>query len=129
MVLGFTIEFLHQGILKTIFIDSWLTFSLLGQPPNGFKLTLIDIIILVLIAYLVSAISERLTGKKLGGTFQATVITLLGTFIILAFARLPAGLDFSIEDIQLIPALLGAILIAVFYTLIRAQFQQGKKGK
>ncbi len=126
MVLGVTIDFLHQGILKTIFIDSWLTISLLGQPPNGFKLTLIDLIILLLIAYLVSAISERLTGKKLGGTFQATVITLIGTFIILAFARLPAGLDFGIEDIQVIPALLGAILIAVFYTLIRAQFKKGK---
>jgi len=127
MVLGFTIDFLHQGILKTIFIDTWLDVKIFGQPTDpayGLRLTLIDIIILVLIAYLVSAISERLTGKKLGGTFQATIITLLGTFIILTFARLPAGLDFAIEDVPIVSALLGAIIVAVFYTLIRAQFQK-----
>ncbi len=125
MVLGFQIAFLHQGILNTIFIDSWLDIKIFGQPEgNGLRLTLIDIIILVLIAYLVSAISERLTGKKLGGTLQATIITLLGTFIILTFARLPAGLDFAIEDVPIISALLGATIVAVFYTLIRAQFQK-----
>lgn len=126
MVVGFALDFLHQGILKTIFIDSWLAFALFGQPEGGFKLTLIDIIILVLIAYLVSFISEKLTGKKLGGTFKATVITLIGAWLTLAFVRLPSGWDFAIEDVVIIPALLGAIVIAVFYTLIRAQFQKGK---
>ena len=127
MVLGFTIDFLHQGILKTIFIDTWLDIKIFGYPTDpayGLRLTLIDIIILVAIAYLVSAISERLTGKKLGGTMQATIITLLGIFVILTFVRMPAGLDFAIEDVPIISALLGAIIIAVFYTLIRAQFQK-----
>ncbi len=125
MVLGFQIDFLHQGILNTIFIESWLDIKIFGQPEgNGLRLTLIDIIILVAIAYLVSFISEKLTGKKLGGTLQATIITLLGTFVILTFTRLPAGLDFAIEDVPIISALLGAIIIAVFYTLIRAQFQK-----
>jgi uncharacterized membrane protein YeaQ/YmgE (transglycosylase-associated protein family) len=126
MVLGITIDFLHQGVMKTIFIDSWLSFALLGQPAGGFKLTLIDIIILVAIAYLVSFVSEKLTGKKLGGTFKATLITLVGAWLALAFTRLPAGLDFAIEDVVIIPALLGAIIVAVFYTLIRAQMQKGK---
>jgi hypothetical protein len=127
MVLGFQIGFLHQGILNTIFIESWLDIKIFGYPTDpayGLRLTLIDIIILVAIAYLVSAISERLTGKKLGGTMQATIITLLGIFVILTFVRMPAGLDFSIEDVPIISALLGAIIIAVFYTLIRAQFQK-----
>jgi hypothetical protein len=125
VILGFTIDFLHQGILKTIFIDSWLDIEIFGQPGgNGLRLTLIDIIILVAIAYLVSFISEKLTGKKLGGTLQATIITLLGIFVILTFVRLPQGLDFAIEDVPIVSALLGAIIIAVFYTLIRAQFQK-----
>jgi hypothetical protein len=127
MVLGFTIDFLHQGVLKTIFIDTWLDIKIFGLPSDpayGMRLTLIDIIILVAIAYLVSFVSEKLTGKKLGGTLQATIITLLGTFVILTFVRLPAGLDFAIEDVPIISALLGAIIIAVFYTLIRAQFQK-----
>jgi hypothetical protein len=127
MVLGFLIDFLHQGILKTIFIDTWLDIKIFGYPQDpsyGMRLTLIDIIILVLIAYLVSFISEKLTGKKLGGTLQATIITLLGVFVILTFVRMPAGLDFAIEDVPIISALLGAIIIAVFYTLIRAQLQK-----
>ncbi len=127
MVLGILITFLHEGILKTIFIDTWLQFALFGQPPGGFRLTLIDILILVLIAYLVSFISEKLTEKKLGSTFQATVITLIGEFIIVAFTHLPAGMDFAIEDVEIIPAILGAVIVAVFYTLIRAQLQKGKK--
>lgn len=127
MVLGFTIDFLHQpGILNTIFIQSWLDIKLFGfpnSPDYGLRLTLIDIIILVAIAYLVSYLSEKLTGKKLGGTFKATIITLLGTFIVLTFVNLP--FDFAIEDVRIIAALLGAIIFAVFYTLIRAQFQKG----
>lgn len=126
MVLGFTIDFLHQGILNTIFIQTWLDVKIFGFPTSpayGLRLTLIDIIILVAIAYLVSYLSEKLTGKKLGGTFKATIITLLGTFIVLTFVNLP--FDFAIEDVRIIAALLGAIIFAVFYTLIRAQFQKG----
>jgi uncharacterized membrane protein YeaQ/YmgE (transglycosylase-associated protein family) len=121
------LQFLRDGgILQNTFLNTSITLKLFGLPAGGFTLTLIDIIILVLIAYLVSYISEKLTGKKLGGTFKATIITLIGTFIILTFARLPGALGFAIEDIQIIPALLGAIIIAVFYTLIRAQLQKGK---
>ncbi len=132
MVLAFSFGF--TGILKTIFYDTWLSFKLLGLPaaPNrpdlspGFTLTLIDIIILVLVAFLVSYISEKLTGKKLGGMLKATVITLIGSWLALAFVNLPPGpmRDFAIEDVVIIPALLGAIIVAVFYTLIRAQFQK-----
>ncbi|HEX6820030.1 MAG TPA: hypothetical protein VF120_16765 [Ktedonobacterales bacterium] len=126
MALAFTIDFLHQGILNTIFIQTWLDVKIFGFPQSpeyGLRLTLIDIIILVAIAYLVSYVSEKLTGKKLGGTFKATIITLLGTFIVLTFVNLP--FDFAIEDVRIIAALLGAIIFAVFYTLIRAQFQKG----
>ena len=125
MALAFTIDFLHQGVLKTIFIDTWLTFAILGQPNGGYHLTLIDILILIAIAYLVSYVTEKLTGKKLGGTFKATVITLLGAALAVAFINLPSGLGFAIEDVQIIPALLGSIIVGVFYTLIRAQFQKG----
>ena len=128
MALGFTIDFLHQGILNTIFIQTWLDVKIFGFPQSpeyGLRLTLIDIIILVAIAYLVSYITEKLTGKKLGGTFKATIITLLGAAIAVAFINLPSGLGFAIEDVQIIPALLGATIVGVFYTLIRAQFQKG----
>jgi predicted secreted protein len=35
------------------------------------------------------------------------------------FVRLPAPLDFAIEDVAVIAALLGAIIVGVFYALIR----------
>jgi hypothetical protein len=124
------IGFIHNTpILNTIFLQSWLDIKIFGYPTDpgyGMRLTLIAIIILVAIAYLVSFVSEKLTGKKLGGTLKATIITLLGTFVILTFVRLPAGFDFAIEGVPIISALLGATIIAVFYILIRAQFQKGK---
>ncbi len=129
MVLGFQIGFLHQGILNTIFIQTWLDVKIFGYPTSpdyGMRLTLIDIIILVAIAYLVSFVTEKLTGKKLGGTFKATIITLLGTFVVLTFVRLPG--DIVIEDVPIIAALLGAIIVGVFYTLIRAQLQKSGGG-
>jgi hypothetical protein len=119
------IPFLHEGLLKTIFIDSWLAISLFGQPPGGFRLTLIDLIILVLIAVIVTFVAEQLTGKKVGSLFVGTIITLLGIWVIITFVRLPAGWNFSIEDVPILEALLGAIIIAVFYTLIRTRFGGG----
>jgi hypothetical protein len=119
------IPFLHEGLLKTIFIDTWLAISLFGQPPGGFRLTLIDLIILVLIAVIVTFVAEQLTGKKVGSLFVGTIITLLGIWLIITFVRLPAGWNFSIEDVPILEALLGAIIIAVFYTLIRTRLGGG----
>jgi hypothetical protein len=56
MVLAVAIPGLHDGILKTIFVDTWISLSLFGRPADGFKLTLIDLIILALIALAVNAI-------------------------------------------------------------------------
>ncbi len=117
---------LHDGILKTIFVDTWISLSLFGQPAGGFKLTLIDLIILALIAFAVNAIAEWLTGHKIGNLLAGMVVTILGTFVILAFVRLPAPLDFAIEDIAIIAALIGSIIIGVFYVLIRARTSSKK---
>jgi hypothetical protein len=37
MVLAVAIPGLHDGILKTIFVDTWISLSLFGQPAGGFK--------------------------------------------------------------------------------------------
>ncbi len=54
------------------------------------------------------------------------VVTILGTFVVLAFVRLPAPLDFAIEDVAIIAALIGSIVIGVFYVLIRARTSSKK---
>jgi uncharacterized MnhB-related membrane protein len=126
MVLAVAIPGLHDGILKTIFVDTWISLSLFGQPAGGFKLTLIDLIILALIALAVNAIAQWLTKQKIGNLWAGMVVTILGTFIMLAFVRLPAPLDFAIEDVAIIATLIGSIISGVFYVLIRARTSKQK---
>jgi hypothetical protein len=107
----------NSGILDDIFHKTWLAVSIAGFPANGYKLTLIGLIIIMIIAIAANGITERLTGKKVGGMLLAVLITILGSWLFQAYVRLP--FDFAIEGVAIIAALLGAVVIAVFYTLIR----------
>jgi hypothetical protein len=107
----------NSGILDDIFHKTWLAVSIAGFPANGYKLTLIGLIIIMIIAIAANGVTERLTGKKVGGMLVAVLITILGSYLFQAYVKLP--FDFSIEGVAIIAALLGAIVIAVFYTLIR----------
>ncbi|HLJ79834.1 MAG TPA: hypothetical protein VKT52_00015 [Ktedonobacterales bacterium] len=113
-----------SGILDQIFHQSWVTISILGFPKGGYKITLIGLIIVLVIALAANAITEKLTSRKVGGLFAAVVITLIGSAIFQAYVLLP--FDFSLESIRIIAALLGAVVIAVFYTLIKGSVS-GKK--
>jgi uncharacterized membrane protein YeaQ/YmgE (transglycosylase-associated protein family) len=109
----------HSGIWDTIFHQTWIRLSIFGIPNGGYQITLIGLIIIILIALLATAITERLTSRKPGGLAFGVLITVLGSLLTAAFIRLPW--DFIIEGIHIVAALLGAVLIAVFYTLIRNQ--------
>src|SRR5262249_62246135 len=115
----------HEGILKTIFIDTWVSLSLFGQPAGGFKLTLIDLIIVALLAFAVTALTEWLTGQKLGKLFTGMIVTIIGALLVVMFVRLPAPLDFAIEDVPIVAALIGAIIVVVFYVLLLALTSRG----
>ncbi len=121
----FNYRFPMNSFFDTIFRQTSLTVKVIGFPKNGYTINLIQLIILLILAVAVNAITERLTSKKVGGLFLATVITIIGVYIIEAFVTLP--FDFAIEGIRIIAALIGAIIIAVFYTLIRAQTSSSKK--
>jgi uncharacterized membrane protein YeaQ/YmgE (transglycosylase-associated protein family) len=127
MTLAFTnINFIpNSGILDLIFHQTWLAFALLGWPPGGYKITLIQLIIVIILALAVNGIAERLTSRKVGGLLTAVIITVIGSFLATAYVRLP--FDFALEGVRIIAALLGAVVIAVFYNLIRGQ-GSGKKG-
>ena len=127
MVLAVILPGFHEGILKTIFIDTWISISLLGQPAGGFKLTLIDLIIVALLAFAVTALTEWLTGQKLGRLFTGMVVTIIGALLVIMFVRLPAPMDFAIEDVPIVAALIGAIIVGVFYVLLRARTSKGGK--
>ncbi|HEX3272784.1 MAG TPA: hypothetical protein VHR15_19220 [Ktedonobacterales bacterium] len=127
MVLAVALPGFHEGILKTIFIDTAITFTILGQPAGGFHLTLLDLVIIGLLAFAVTAITEWLTGQKLGKLFTGMVVTIIGSILVLMFVHLPAPLDFAIEDVAVVAALLGAIIVGVFYVLLRARTSKGGK--
>lgn len=109
----------NTGVLDQIFHQSWLAISVLGFPPGGYKLSLIGLIIVMLIALAANAVTERLTSKKVGGLLAAVLVTILGSWLFSAYVLLP--FDFRIEGVRIIAALLGAIVIAVFYTLLKGQ--------
>jgi uncharacterized membrane protein YeaQ/YmgE (transglycosylase-associated protein family) len=108
-----------SGPLDVVFHQSWLAFSVLGMPAGGYKLNFIDLIILLIIAITANGITERLAGRKAGGLLLATLITVLGSALVQAYVTLP--FDFALEGVRIVAALLGAVVIAVFYVLLLGQ--------
>lgn len=128
MVLALTnLNFIpNSGFLDLLFHQTNLTLQVLGLLHPPFYINLIQLIIILIIAVAVNAIAERLTSKKMGGLGVAVFITLIGSYVATQFILLP--FDFALEGVRIIAALIGAIVIGVFYTLIRAQFSSGGKG-
>jgi uncharacterized membrane protein YeaQ/YmgE (transglycosylase-associated protein family) len=107
----------NSGVMDLIFHQTWLQVSIVNIPPEGYRLTLIGLIIIIILALTVNAITERLTSKKMGGLFTAVLVTIIGSVLTAAYVRLP--FDFAIEGVRIIAALLGAVIIAVFLVLLR----------
>lgn len=115
----------NDGFLDTIFHKSWIAISLLGQPQPAYKVTLIGLIIFAIIATAVNFVTERLTDKKVGKLSAAIVVTIIGSLLFQTYVHLP-NIDFQVEGVYIISALLGAIIVGVFYVLIRGKV--AKKG-
>lgn len=113
-----------SGILDKIFHQTVLTLQVLGNPKTPYRLTLIGLLIIMIIAVAANAITEKLTSKKVGGLFAAVLVTILGSALVAAYVNLP--FDFQLEGVRVVAAFLGAIVIAVFYTLLRGS-KGGKK--
>jgi uncharacterized membrane-anchored protein YitT (DUF2179 family) len=128
MVVAVILPGFHEGILKTIFIDTGITFTIFGQPAGGFHLTLLDLVIVGALAFAVTAITEWLTGRKIGNLFAGMLVTIIGALLVLMFMRLPTPLDFAIEDIAVVAALIGATIVGVFYSLVRARASSSGRG-
>lgn len=112
----------QSGILNTIFHQTDMRIQVLDFPANGYYLNLIQLIILIVLAVVVNFVTERLTNKKPGGLVTGVVLTVIGAYIVETFAKIP--FDFSFEGVLIVASLIGAIIVGVFYTLIRAQFSK-----
>ena len=106
-----------SGILDLIFHQTWIMISILAFPPGGYKLTLIALIILSILALAAAAVIDRLTGHKPGKLLVTFLITLLGAYLFTAYVNLPV--DLSVEGVRLLAAFLGAVVVGTFYVLIR----------
>ena len=99
-----------------------LTFEIFGWPKPPFSINLIQLIIILFLAFAINGATERLTGRKVSLAL-AVIITVIGAYLFSTYVLLP--FDFSIEGVRIVAAILGALILAVFYTLI---FGRGKGG-
>ena len=104
----------NSGFLDLLFHKTDLSLQVLGQPNPPFSINLIQFLIILFLAFAINGATERLTGRKVS-LAAAVIVTLIGSWLFATFVRLP--FDFSIEGVRIIAALLGALIIAVFYTL------------
>ncbi len=115
----------HSGILNTIFYQTDMRIQVFNWPANGYSINLIQLIILIVLAVVVNFVTERLTSKKPGGLVTGVILTVIGAYLVETYAKIP--FDFAFEGVLIVASLLGAIIVGVFYTLIRAQFGGSKK--
>jgi hypothetical protein len=106
------------GFFDLLFHRTALTIEVFGQPKPPFSINLIQFLIVLFLAFAINGATERLTGRKVG-MWTAVVVTLIGSWLFSTYVNLP--IDFAIEGVHIIAALLGALIIAVFYTLIVGQ--------
>jgi hypothetical protein len=104
-----------------LFHKTSLSLQVFGQPKPPFSINLIQFIIVLFLAFAINGATERLTGRKVG-MWTAVILTLIGSWLFSNYVILP--IDFAIEGVRIIAALLGALIIAVFYTLIVGRGQK-----
>jgi hypothetical protein len=103
------------GFFDLLFHHTSLSLQVFGFPKPPFSINLIQFLIVLFLAFSINGATERLTGRKVG-MWTAVILTLIGSFLFSNYVNLP--IDFAIEGVRIIAALLGALIIAVFYTLI-----------
>lgn len=114
----------QSGAMDSIFHQTYLQVAIAGFPAGGYRVTLIGLVIILLIALTANALTEVLTKKKLNGLAEATIVTIIGSYLASAYVLLP--FDFALEGVRIVAALFGAVVIAVFLSLLRSS-AGGKK--
>jgi uncharacterized membrane protein YeaQ/YmgE (transglycosylase-associated protein family) len=115
----------NSGILNQIFHQTDMTVQVLDWPVKGYHINLIQLIILIILAVVVLFVTEKLTKQKPGGVVTGVILTVIGAYLVQTYAKIP--FDFAIEGVSIVASLLGAIIVSVFYTLIRGMFGGSKK--
>lgn len=123
----FSWDFPKQGILDTIFNQTWFRVQIVGWPQNGYTITLGQFLIMLVLALIVIGVSNwLLKGKgKISNIVVGVIITLIGAYLIQGLTTsLPTVL--LIGGVRIVYVLVGSIIIGVFYELIRGRFSKAK---
>lgn len=122
-----TLNFIPKdgGFMDQLFHQTWIKVSVFGNPSGGYQITLIGLLLIVLIAIVVNTITEKLTKAPVGAKlFSAIIVTFFASLITAAFLKLP--FDIVVETVPLLAVFVTAIIIAVFWNLIRSSMKGGK---
>lgn len=111
------IRFPFDSTLDLIFRKTDFALQVAGLPTTPYRVTLIGLLIILILSIAAMAITEKLTGTKPGGVMFGIVVTIIGSVLAATFILIP--FDFEIEGIRIIAALLGAVVVATFYTLVK----------
>jgi uncharacterized membrane protein YeaQ/YmgE (transglycosylase-associated protein family) len=112
------------GPFDLIFHRTWIALSVLGEPNGGYTLTLGGLLIVAFLAFVVNVFIERLTHRNTGGLVRAVAFTLIGAFLVSAYVALP--FEVEVEGVRIITTLVGALVVGIFYNLLKGQSQQVK---
>jgi hypothetical protein len=118
LVLEF-LEFLEERVTTTL-MESGRALHVYGHPADSIGLTLQELLMLALVALAVDGVTEWLTGRRITRLLVGMVLTVLGSFLLLALLRTPAPLGLVIENVVVIPMCVGGMLLIVLYLGIRA---------
>ena len=112
------------GPFDLIFHRTWIALSVLGEPNGGYALTFGGLLIVAVLACVVNVFIERLTHRSTGGLVRAVAFTLVGAFLVSAYVALP--FEVEVEGVRIITTLVGALVVGIFYNLLKGQSQQVK---
>jgi hypothetical protein len=110
---------LMERVTKTL-MESGPTLHVYGHPADSVGLTVQELLMLALVALAADGVTEWLTGRRITRLLVGMVLTVLGSFLLLALLRTPASLGLVIENVVVIPMCVVAMLLIVFCLGIRA---------
>ena len=82
-------------------------------------MTLLHLIVLLLVAAACGLIAERLVGRPLPfGWIGAIVASFVGAWLMVDVLRVVIAPELSVEGLPLVSAIIGAVIVAIGYSLL-----------
>jgi hypothetical protein len=111
-------KFLVERMSASI-LEGGRALRVFGRPVDGIGLTLQELLMLALVALAADGMAQWFTGRRITVLLVGIVITVLGSFPLLALLGAPPSLGLVIENVVVIPMCACAMLLTVLCLGIR----------